>query len=219
MKPVKQFLKQCFPVQALRYRAYKDLIENENSYLYVTGWMQSLRGFAPIDPHGNPIPWMNYPVISFLEERLNDSLSLFEYGSGYSTMFYAQRVSDVVSVEYDQAWFEKVQETLPPNVDLVYQAEDRDGDYCRVIGTTGKTFDVIVVDGRDRVNCVKQSIAALSPRGVLLLDDSQRDNYTEAITYAQAEGFRVLHFEGLKATGNEIDRTTIFYRDGNCLGI
>jgi hypothetical protein len=78
---------------------------------------------------------------------------------------------------------------------------------------------VVVVDGRDRVNCVKQAVSALSPRGVILLDDSQQDKYQEANEFAAAQGFRALDLEGLKATGKGLDRTTLFYRDGNCLGI
>jgi hypothetical protein len=52
-----------------------------------------------------------------------------------------------------------------------------DGDYCRAIGETGDQYDVVIVDSRDRMNCLKQSISALTSRGVILLDDSQRRRY------------------------------------------
>ena len=70
-----------------------------------------------------------------------------------------------------------------------------------------------------RVNCIKQSIKVLSERGVILLDDSQRDRYQEGINYAKENGFLTLEFESLKPAGYEIDRTTILYRKENCLEI
>lgn len=208
-----------FSTIALNYRAYKILIRNQKSYLHSTGWMLSLAEGRPVDSVANAIPWMNYNAIEFLDERLNKNLTLFEFGSGYSTYFYASRVKTVVSVEYDDRWYQLVKLQVPSNVDLVFQQEDTDNEYCRVIAGRGQKFDVVIVDGRDRVNCIKQSITALSDQGVILLDDSQRERYQDGIVLAEASGFRVLHMSGLKATGGRSVRTTILYRDGNCFGI
>ncbi|MBZ0115123.1 MAG: FkbM family methyltransferase [Thermoanaerobaculia bacterium] len=212
-------LTQMFPETTVRYRAYKNLIGNKDSYLYLSGWMQSLGADKPINKDGRPVPWMNYSVVLFLEERLTPDLTLFEYGSGYSTFFYADRVRSVVSVEYDKKWFDLITSKAPKNASLMLKEKDVDGDYCRVIGTTHDSYDVVVVDGRDRVNCVKQSIPALSDRGVILLDDSKRPRYEEAISFALERGFKTLHFEGLQATGSGVKRTTILYRNSNCFGI
>ena len=211
--------KTLFPRLTLHVRAYHKLIGNKESYLYQTGWMQSLLESKPTDSAANPIPWMNYSVIKLLDDRLKPDFTLFEFGSGYSTRFYAKKVGTVVSLEYDEHWFRIVKADMPENVRLVFKNQDIDGEYCRVIHSAGIAFDVVVVDGRDRVNCVKQAVSALSPRGVILLDDSQQEKYREAGEFAGAQGFRALDLEGLKATGKGLDRTTVFYRDGNCLGI
>lgn len=108
---------------------------------------------------------------------------------------------------------------VPDHVKLIFRAQDVDGEYCRSICSTDEKYDVVIVDGRDRVNCIKQSIASLSPSGVILLDDSQRNSYQEGINFALTNEFKALNIEGLKATGSGIDRTTIFYRKGNCLNI
>ncbi|HKU70422.1 MAG TPA: hypothetical protein VJQ51_06255 [Burkholderiales bacterium] len=211
--------KTLFPRLTLHWRAYHKLIGNKDSYLYRTGWMQSLLESKPTDSAANPIPWMNYSVIKLLDDRLRPDFTLFEFGSGYSTRFYAKKVGTVVSLEYDEQWFRIVKADMPENVKLLFKHRDVDGEYCRVIHSAGISFDVVVVDGRDRVNCVKQAVSALSPRGVILLDDSQQEKYREASEFASAQGFRALDLEGLKATGKGMDRTTLFYRDGNCLGI
>jgi hypothetical protein len=215
----KQALQTLFPRVTAHCRAYNSLIRNRNSYLYQTGWMQSLQGSIPVDGSARPIPWMNFSVIKLLDDRLRRDFQLFEFGSGYSTTFYAERVEAVTSVEYDEQWFQIVKARVPMNVRLIFKEKDVDGEYCRVIGATGGWYDVVVVDGRDRVNCVKQAIPALSARGVVLLDDSQRDRYQEGLAFAKTRGFRALDLEGLKATGNGLDRTTVLYRDRNCLGI
>lgn len=122
------------------------------------------------------------------------------------------------------SWYQLVKLQVPSNVDLVFQQEDTGNEYCRVIAGRGQKFDVVIVDvvivdGRDRVNCIKHSITALSDQGIILLDDSQRERYQDGIVLAEASGFRVLHMSGLKATGGRSVRTTILYRDGNCFGI
>jgi hypothetical protein len=216
---VKGILNKAFPKYALYWKAFNSLFRNENSYLYSTGWMRSLRERKPVDKDGNEVPWMNYPVIKFLKDRLRRDFNLFEFGSGYSTLFYARLVQCVTSVEYDEEWFQIVKKIIPENVILIFKEKDINGEYCRVINSTGQKYDVVIVDGRDRVNCIKQSIEALTVRGVIVFDDSQMEHYLEGINYAKEKEFRALDFEGLKPTGDEIDRTTIFYRRHNCFDI
>ena len=62
-------------------------------------------------------------------------------------------------------------------------------------------------------------MSALSARGVILLDESPRERYQEGIDFAKDRGFKTLNLEGLKATGIEVDCTTIFYSAGNCFDI
>lgn len=219
MESIPKIFKMLFPKLTLHLRVYRHLMQNKNSYLHTTGWLRSLEAGKPIDKEGNPIPWINYPMIRFLEERLTDDLNVFEFGSGYSTLFYAEKVKSITSLEYDKNWFELIKSMVPKNAQLIYKKKDRDGEYCRAIHLANKKYDVIIIDGRDRVNCIKQSFSALSLQGVIILDDSQREWYKEGIVLVNEKGFRILNIEGLKPHGTDTDRTTIFYRDGNCLGI
>ena len=212
---LKHSLTRRFPKLSACYT----LLAKGDSYLHSTGWIESKRRGYPCRPDGSELPWMNYAVIAFLERRLNKNLSVFEYGSGYSTLFYARRVRNVISVEYDQAWIASIGPRLPPNANVLFVPDDVDGDYCRAIARSGDSFDVVVVDGKDRENCVKQSMQALSSRGVIVLDDSQRAKYAPAISYAQDNGYLTVDFEGLKPTESSWFRSTILYRRENCLGL
>jgi hypothetical protein len=194
------------------------LLFAKDSYLVKTGLLHTYKMGFPCKPDGSPLPWMNYSVISFLESRLNKELALFEYGSGYSTLFFSRLVGRVISVEHDKRWAEKMKEKLPSNAHIIEESNDEA--YYWAINEGGEKFDVVVIDGKeDRVRCVINACKSLSERGVMILDDSQRKRYKEGIDYLLNEGFKRLDFEGLKPTGFRKDRTTIFYRANNCLGI
>jgi hypothetical protein len=181
--------------------------------------MKSLEKGRPMDTDGIPLPWMNFPVIKLLEERLNRDQLLFEYGCGYSTLFFADRVKSVESVEHDEKWYNTILTHIPKNVHLEFKELDIDGEYCRMIRKIKSQYNVVIVDGRDRVNCIKQSMSAVSKNGVILLDDSQRERYGEAFSIAESHGYKALNLEGLKPTGTGVDRTTVFYGEGNCFGL
>ncbi|WP_444910308.1 hypothetical protein [Microbulbifer sp. TRSA005] len=146
-------------------------------------------------------------------------MDLFEYGSGFSTRFYAEQVASVKSVEDNSKWFEIITKELPANAEVLLQAADDDGDYCRSIHKFKNHFQVVIVDGRDRINCFKQGILRLASDGVILLDDSARSKYAPAIELGKAAGFKFLHFEGMKPASTGSHRTTLFYRSENCLGL
>ncbi|MDH3990855.1 MAG: FkbM family methyltransferase, partial [Gammaproteobacteria bacterium] len=82
-----------------------------------------------------------------------------------------------------------------------------------------KKFDVVIVDAEERVKCMLNAPEYLTERGVIILDDAARPDYREGVDGLLSKGFRVLPFDGMKAGGINIYRTSIFYRDGNCLGI
>lgn len=64
------------------------------------------------DPESSPlhdeIPWISIPAIKFIEGKINPSMTIFEYGSGGSTLFFARKAKSVISIEHDHGWFESV---------------------------------------------------------------------------------------------------------------
>lgn len=192
------------------------------SYLVETGYVNSMMQFSLTNNNSEYIPWMNYPFIDFLKEKLNKNLVVFEYGSGFSTVFFAKRTKEIISVEYDKTWYKKVKEELLTNIDnaQVYFVELNDL-YPNSIEKhlKNKTCDVVIIDGRKRVNCAKVAYNYLSESGVVIFDDSHRTHYQEGIQFYKEKGFKTITFKGLKPTGFSTDETTLIYRNGNCLGI
>jgi len=77
----------------------------------------------------------------------------------------------------------------------------------------------VVVDAEDRVNCLINAQQSLTDRGVMILDDSMGEDWNFVMNYLQDQGFRKLDFEGLKPGRTSNYRTTIFYKNDNCIGI
>jgi len=190
-----------------------------NSYCHITGYLASLGMPEPVDARGEPVPWVCYGLIAFLRERLTPDLSVFEFGSGSSTLFFARRVARVRSVEHDRRWLERNRARCPANVALLHRPARDPRGYADAILEQGERFDLVFVDGLERVACLANALRSLTPGGVVLLDDSQRPEHVAAAGLAGDLGFRRLAFEGLKPGGFSLEQSTLFYRDGNCLGV
>ena len=210
-------------VERLRYYNWiRHILFNSESYLVQTGYLKSFRSFKPIDKDDNLLPWMNYSVVDFLSKRLNKSVNIFEYGSGYSTIYLSKLVNKVTSIEYDIDWYEKIGHKLNAisNVELLYIPMNQNY-YSAIddITPNKQKYEFIIIDGRKRVECAKKAIRYLTPDGVLLLDDSNRERYRAVFTFYLKNGFSELTFSGLKPNGLEINYTTLFYKSKNVFNI
>src|SRR5438552_18312777 len=61
-------------------------ISRARGALATSGWIASLKRGFPSDEGGNPVPWISYPAISFLAPLVRATCSVFEFGTGYSTL-------------------------------------------------------------------------------------------------------------------------------------
>jgi predicted O-methyltransferase YrrM len=171
-----------------------------------------------VNDRGEPIPWITYPSIQFIEPRLRPEMSVFEYGSGFSTQWWAKRVQRVVSCEHDREWYERTRAGVPGNVQMIHASREQH-EYSNQILKYSNEFDVIVIDGRDRVLCAQNSVAALKPTGVILWDNAERAEYQPGCQSLLQQGFRRVDFWGLSPMVIWENMTSLFYRDGNCMGL
>lgn len=183
------------------------------------GWIRSLAAGVPVDAEGRPLPWINYPTIDFLARRVRPEMSVFEYGCGHSTLWWAARVREVIACDHDADWIERIRPRAPAHVTLRHVALEVGGDYCRVVAEYPGRFDIVVIDGRDRVNCARHAMTGLKPSGVIVWDNTDREEYRPGFAALAAAGFRRLEFTGMAPGLNEKLETSVFYRDGNVLGL
>jgi len=191
----------------------------KDSYLKQSGWYDSFRKAMPIDKEGVPIPWYTYAAIDFLKSRVDKTMTIFEYGSGNSTMWWAKHAARVVSCEHDQQWFSLLERKLPDNVTYMHVNLESGGDYSKCILQHENEFDVIIIDGRDRVNCANNALGALNDAGIIIWDNSERDKYLAGYDFLTTNGFKRLDFSGLGPINTFGWCTSVFYREQNCLGL
>ena len=191
----------------------------KSGYLCETGWFRSFQEGYSVDVVGNPIPWITYSAMSFLRNRIKKDMIVFEYGCGYSTLWWASRVKHVISCEHDRQWYEKMRKAMPPNVELYYAELDFGNSYIKKITEYQSKFDIVILDGRDRVKCAKNALHSLKENGVILWDNSDRNSYEEGYNYLFEKGFKKIDFEGMGPVNTYSWCTSVFYKGKNCLGI
>jgi hypothetical protein len=176
------------------------------------------------------IPMMPFGAIAWLRSYLRPGFSVFEYGSGGSTAFFATRVEKLVSVEHDPEWHIRTGQRLGglPLRECTYLLQLPDDgvnerfastderysemnfeSYVRTIDAyPDRSFDLVVVDGRARNACVLQALPKVKPGGFLLLDDSYRAEY--AVAMKALGGFRRTDFRGLAPYNTDLGQTSIW---------
>lgn len=167
------------------------------------------------------IPWFSYAAIDFLEKFLQPQMTVCEYGSGGSTIFFAQRTRSVFSIEDNPQWFNLVSKRLRelslPNATLVLcpfdfkQAEGFEhSDYLHAMPE--EKFDVIVVDGAEewtpvRPRCFRMAESRIKPGGIIVVDDSWR--YQQIRKENHAKRFEVFQSVGPGRPG--VTSTDVFF--------
>lgn len=219
MQPIKDFifrLIHLFPGGRLLTQKY---LLSKN-FLSRSGWKRSVRLGLPVDNSGKPTPWFTFGAIYFLQGRIRPDMEVFEFGSGNSTLWFAARTARVVSVEHHAAWFTRMKSQFLHNPSITYtHCSLEDGAYATEIRHYQNAFDIVVIDGRDRVQCARNSLKALKEGGVIVWDNSDRETYAEGYAFLLENGFKRLDFFGAGPLSAHAWCTSIFYREYNCLGI
>jgi hypothetical protein len=204
---------RALPLGAVGGTSALDLIRH--SAIVERGWLMSRRRGLPVDSDGAPIPWYTYSTIAFLVSRLPSDIDVFEYGCGYSTLWWMRRAISVVSVEHAGPWAETIRVLANPNVRLIEVSSEQEEDYVNTIESCGKKFDVVVVDGENRESCLKIAPNHLKPDGIVILDNSERPAYRDGICHLCSKGFRRVDFIGMGPINTYDWMTSIFYRNFN----
>lgn len=174
------------------------------------------------------VPWWTYRAIDVVDAWMagrREPIRVFEYGSGASTLWLADRADEVVSVEHHAGFaavmapvlaernnvkFMVVGATTSSDPVIGSRKPGHDGidfsDYVETIDRVGGQFDLVVVDGRAREACLQAAIPHLAPNGLIVYDNSLRKRYAEAIA---GSGLVERRFPGLTPTLPYPDQTSV----------
>ena len=178
------------------------------------GWKLSFISGLSQDENAEYLPWMTYPAIDFLQRTITKNHSVFEFGCGTSTLFFAKRAKKVTSLETNKKWCELIRNMLRQAQHDVNITLMEDGLTNNLYETfpqnSGKKFDFIIIDSLKRFECAKNSINALKDGGSIILDDSERPNYKKIFDFFIKENFLQKDFIGIEPGRLRVKKTTIF---------
>ncbi|MEH2468915.1 hypothetical protein V1281_001829 [Nitrobacteraceae bacterium AZCC 2161] len=161
--------------------------------VFLSGYGHSRRvSRMPVDGHGHFIPWLTYPMIEFLNGLDFAQATVFEFGAGGSTLYWAKRAREVVSVELDAAWASRVAAMAPSNVRIIHEPNGHS--YADVPISLARKFDVIVVDGAERYRSTQAAIGCLASGGMIILDNAEW--YPHCAALLAASGLIEVPFSG-----------------------
>ncbi len=219
------------PFKYHRYALFFDALR------YFPRWVASV-GKSPFALH---LPWMNFHVVDFLSREVKAGDKVFEYGCGGSSLFLTDRKVHLISVEHNKEWYDIVSKNPIENCNLhlvepgdpepnnphteytdplAYKSND--GAYpglsFRAYASfidqyPDASFDWVFIDGRARNSCLLHAMNKVKPGGRIVLDNTDRTYYTEALKEELMKLFTVeLEYLGPCVAETQYMQTTIYKR-------
>jgi predicted O-methyltransferase YrrM len=118
-------------------------------------------------------PWIPFSARAALERRIRPDFHVWEIGAGYSTLWLADRVSSLVSIEASKDWHDRLSEIIRAeritNLDLrfVWRA-DLMADFSEL---PDGSLDLLFIDGGPRGLCLERGFAKVRSGGYVYLDN------------------------------------------------
>ena len=126
-------------------------------------------------PLSYPLPWITFDATRAIQKHLSPRSTMFEFGGGNSTLYWAQRCAAVHTVEGDLEWYamldKAIRERKMSNIFLMHEEEK--GKYANAINASGQeSYDVVVVDGDFRRECIHAAVPRIKRGGLLIVDNT-----------------------------------------------
>lgn len=120
-------------------------------------------------------PWITHSAISLLSTYLKKSDVGLEWGSGRSTVWFASQLKQLVSVEDNHKWYQKVNEKLEhlnlKNTEYIL-ATDRESYTGAADKFQENSLYFVVVDGSYRSDCAIKAVSKIKNVGIIVLDNA-----------------------------------------------
>jgi predicted O-methyltransferase YrrM len=185
-------------------------------HFYRSGHFRSALARAAVDKNGAPLPWYTYGCIHFLQNLDFGGRRVLEFGGGQSTLWWAKRAAEVLSLEENPVWRERISKQLPANAKMEH-IEAKTAEICVRECTAAlarhdkPSYDIIVIDGPWRADLAALSIASLSKDGAIICDNAEGYGFFEAF---KDSGLNRVDFFGVQPGVFQPGSTSIYFPDG-----
>jgi len=168
-------------------------------------------------------PWWPYDAVAWVAANLPPTPRAFEFGSGGSTLWLEDFGADVTSVEDNAHWHKQLAGALGPGTRLLFHPPQQSGvvsdgfgpDFfdsyaAEIDGEPDASLDLVIVDGRARIQCARRAMTKVKPDGLLLFDDTNFAEFRPAVSLFQ--GWERHVFAGLKPGQRGPAQTSVWRR-------
>ena len=162
------------------------------------GFMESARNEVPVDKNGDIMPLYTYPCYEWINSIDWSGANVFEYGCGYSSKFWNRMGANCYGVESSSEWIS--------NDNIIHEQNMQE--YASSIYKIDKSFDVIIIDGATRYDCVLPAVEKLRHDGIIILDNSDWHRNTKELLDEQ--DYIPIHFHGFKPIHVDTETTSCY---------
>ena len=168
------------------------------------GFLESVRTQISVNGSGETMPMYTYPCYEYLNSMNWEGADVFEYGTGFSTIWWKNHGANIYGVEHNKNWYEKINGKELGYITL----ENSIHNYPHSINIFDKQFDVIVIDGLVRYQCVPPALKNLKSGGIIIFDNSDWHSNTKELL--DTKDLIPIHFHGFKPTHVDSQTTSIY---------
>lgn len=185
-----------------------------------TGFARSALAGKAMDAAGQPVPWYNLTLIDFLNTIDFSNDSVLEFGSGQSTLWWSSKAASVTAVEESAEWFSYVRDSLAGRPNAEVHLETDLELHAKLPLTWQRLYDVVVIDGGDRLACTVSCLEVVKPDGLIVVDNSEGfwggdlDGTYPILEVLDEHGWMRIDFSGYVPGVLTTGTTSLFFRDG-----
>ena len=166
------------------------------------GFLESSKKNIPVNDKDEIIPMYTYPCYEWLNSIDWTDSKVFEYGTGYSTTWWQNKNVAYHAVEDNKQWYDMIKD----NTNIKHEPHYKK--YIESIYDYDYKFDVIVIDGVVRFDCVKPALEKIKDDGVIIFDNS--DWHKDSKEKLDKSDLIPVHFHGFKPLHVDSETTSCY---------
>ena len=127
---------------------------------------------------------------------------VFEFGTGYSTIWWQNKNVNYHAVEDNKQWYDMIKDKT--NI----KHESNYNKYIESIYDYNYKFDVIVIDGVVRFDCIKPALNKIKDNGIIIFDNT--DWHKNSKEKLDKSDLIPIHFHGFKPLHVDSETTSCY---------
>lgn len=136
---------------------------------------------------GLVMPWYTLPTLQWLKQQDTSKWIVFEYGAGYSTIWWRLNCQGVISIEHNPIWAKAMNaESIQDPVEYINAIDFHTTPVGMLFNSNFQCEkseynlpDCIVIDGEHRKECLLVSVDKIPVGGYIIIDNWGQEDFPD----------------------------------------